>query len=69
VNQHATIEELLEAVFSVSVPRLYSEDQQEKSISKMFAMLDKAKPDIESIRGLNLAAVKHTAVQVSRLPL
>jgi hypothetical protein len=28
----------------------------------MFAILDKAKPDIESIRGLNLAAVKHTTV-------
>jgi hypothetical protein len=34
----------------------------------MFATLDKAKPDIESIRGLNLAAVKHTTVQVTRLP-
>jgi DMSO/TMAO reductase YedYZ heme-binding membrane subunit len=38
-------------------------------ITKMFAILDKAKPDIESIRGLNLAAVKHTTVHVTRLPL
>jgi hypothetical protein len=37
-------------------------------IMKMFAILDKAKPDIESIRGLNLAAVMHTIVQVARLP-
>jgi hypothetical protein len=35
---------------------------------KMLAILDKAKPDIESIRGLNLAAVKRTTVQVTRLP-
>jgi hypothetical protein len=35
---------------------------------RMFAILDKAKPDIESTRGLNLAAVKHTTVQVTRLP-
>jgi hypothetical protein len=55
---------------------------------KMFATLDKAKPDtgnteglirkiknnlkqttIKNTRGLNLAAVKHTTVQVTRLPL
>jgi hypothetical protein len=30
--------------------------------------LDKAKLDIENIRGLNLAAVKLTTVQVTRLP-
>jgi hypothetical protein len=30
---------------------------------------DKANPDTENIRGLNLAAVKHTTVQVTRLPL
>jgi hypothetical protein len=37
----------------------------------MFAVLDKAKPDIrvESTRGLNLAAVKLTTIQVTRLPL
>jgi hypothetical protein len=34
----------------------------------MFAILDKANPDIESIRGLNFAVVKHTTVQVTRLP-
>jgi hypothetical protein len=38
-------------------------------ITKMFAPLDKAKPVTENIGGLNLAAVKHTTVQVTRLPL
>jgi hypothetical protein len=38
------------------------------TIMKMFATLDKAKPDTGNIRGLNLAAVKHTTVQVTRLP-
>jgi hypothetical protein len=33
---------------------------------KMFATLDKAKPSTENIKGLNLAAVICTAVQVSR---
>jgi hypothetical protein len=37
-------------------------------IMKMFATLDRAKPDTGNTRGLNLAAVKHTTVQVSRLP-
>jgi hypothetical protein len=36
-------------------------------ITKMFVILGKVKPDIESIRGLNLAMVKHTTVQVTRL--
>jgi hypothetical protein len=31
--------------------------------------LDKANPDIGNIRVLNLAAVKHTTVQVTRLSL
>jgi hypothetical protein len=35
----------------------------------MFAAEDKAKPDTENIRGLNLAAVKLTTVQVIRHPL
>jgi hypothetical protein len=35
----------------------------------MFATLDKANPDTENIRGLNLAAVKHTTAQVTRLLL
>jgi hypothetical protein len=37
-------------------------------IMKMLATLDKGKPDRESIRGLNLAAVTCTTVQVSRVP-
>jgi hypothetical protein len=35
----------------------------------MFTALDETDPDTESIRGLNLAAVKLTAVQVTKLPL
>jgi hypothetical protein len=35
-------------------------------VMRMFSTLDKAKPDIESIRGLNLAAVTCTTVQVSK---
>jgi hypothetical protein len=35
----------------------------------VFAVLDKAKPDTENIIGLNLAAVKRTAVQVTEQPL
>jgi hypothetical protein len=36
---------------------------------KTFAIFYKVKPDIESIKGLNLAAVRHTTVQVTRLLL
>jgi hypothetical protein len=35
----------------------------------MFATLDKANSDTGNIRGLNLAAVNHTTVQVNRLLL
>jgi hypothetical protein len=35
----------------------------------MFVVQDKAKPVIENIRGLNLAVVKLTTVQVAKLPL
>jgi hypothetical protein len=34
-----------------------------------FAAQDKKKPDTENIRGLNLAAVKLTTVEVAKLPL
>jgi hypothetical protein len=34
---------------------------------KMFVPLDKARPHTENIRGLNLAAVMCTTVQVSKL--
>jgi hypothetical protein len=34
-----------------------------------FAVLDKAKPDTEDIKGLNLKMVKYTTIQVTRLPL
>jgi hypothetical protein len=37
--------------------------------TNIFAAQDKAKPDIENARILNLAAVKLTTVQVSKLPL
>jgi hypothetical protein len=36
---------------------------------KMFATLHKANRDTGNIRGLNLAAVKHTTVQVTSLLL
>jgi hypothetical protein len=36
---------------------------------RMFATLDKAKPDTENIRGLNVAAVMCMTVQMSRLSL
>jgi hypothetical protein len=35
----------------------------------MFAVKDKAKPNIENIRGLNLAVDKRTTVQVTKVPL
>jgi hypothetical protein len=35
----------------------------------MLAILDKAKPDTENIRDLNLAVVRHMAVQMIKLPL
>jgi hypothetical protein len=37
--------------------------------TKMFAILDKVKPDTGNKKGLNLAAVMFATVQVSRLPL
>jgi hypothetical protein len=45
--------------------------RQQAEVMKMkkFATLDKAKPDTENIRGLNLAAVMCTTVHVSRLSL
>jgi hypothetical protein len=38
-------------------------------ITKIFAPLDKLKPVTENIRGLNLAAVEYTMIQVTRVPL
>jgi hypothetical protein len=35
----------------------------------MFAILDKAKPDIENIRDLNLAVARNMTVQVIKLVL
>jgi hypothetical protein len=35
----------------------------------IFAVQDKAKPDIENKRGLNSAVVKLTTVQMTKLPL
>jgi hypothetical protein len=64
-NTYATMEELLVALFSTwPVPSLYNEDENRSQ----FATLNKANPDIESIRGLNLVAVKHTTVEVTRPP-
>jgi hypothetical protein len=35
----------------------------------IFPAYDKARPDIENIRGLKLAAVKLTTIEVANLPL
>jgi hypothetical protein len=35
----------------------------------IFEILDKAKPNNQNIRGLNLAAVKNMAVKVNKMPL
>jgi hypothetical protein len=36
---------------------------------QMFTIVDKANTDTANIRGLNLVAVKHTAIQVNKLSL
>jgi hypothetical protein len=36
---------------------------------QMFTTLEKAKPDMENIRGLSLAAVERNTIQVTRQPL
>jgi hypothetical protein len=66
---HATIEELLEVVYSMwTVPTIYNKQKSYEIMKmQMFATLDKANPDTGNIRSLNLAAVKHTTVQVTRL--
>jgi hypothetical protein len=55
-DTHVTIE----LFFSRSVPKVYKRHGRS---------LAQAKPDTGNTRDLNLAAVKHTTVQVSRLPL
>jgi hypothetical protein len=35
----------------------------------MIAVYETLKPDVENIRGLNLAAIKYMTVQVTKLPL
>jgi hypothetical protein len=35
----------------------------------IFGIFDKAKPNTENMRGLNLAAVKHMTVKVDEMPL
>jgi hypothetical protein len=50
----------------------YASDKQKSyRIIKMqiFATSDKVNPDTGNIRGLNLAATKHTTVQLTRLLL
>jgi hypothetical protein len=49
-----------------SMPTLLNPTDQP---SDMFAAQDKSKPDTENVRGLNLAVVKLTTVQVTKLPL
>jgi hypothetical protein len=53
------------------ITKLCSNKQKPHKIMRMntFAAQGKAKPDIENIGGLNLAAVKLTTVQVTKLLL
>jgi hypothetical protein len=53
------------------VTKLCRQQADVTQIMKMqiFATLDKANPDTGNIRGLNLAVVKHTIVQVTTLSL
>jgi hypothetical protein len=52
---------------------IQNHDNEHKSYKimrmNMFLVQDKAKPDIESIRGLNLTVVKLTTVQMTKLLL
>jgi hypothetical protein len=43
--------------------------EQAERENNMFAVEDKAKPDTQNVRGLNLAVVKVTTVQVTKVPL
>jgi hypothetical protein len=44
-------------------------DTISKVTDNYIAILEKVRPDAANIRALNLAAVKDTTVQVTRLPL
>jgi hypothetical protein len=67
-NKHATIKKLLETVFFIQsyVKRCEGSHKEERTKG---TNKDKAKPDIENIRGVNMAAVKLATVQVTKLPL
>jgi hypothetical protein len=49
--------------------RIFMQKQKSYKITrmKMFSVQDKAKPDTENIRGLNLAAAKRTSVEAINL--
>jgi hypothetical protein len=53
------------------ITKLCSNKQKSYKIMRMnmFAVYEKAKPDVDHIRGLNLAVVKLTTVQATKLPL
>jgi hypothetical protein len=53
------------------ITKLCGQQAQPCKIKKMqiFAILDKAKPDTENVRGLNMDAVRRMTVQVTRLLL
>jgi hypothetical protein len=58
------------STFMITEPNHAGNKQKSSKIMKMkmFVTLDKARPHTQNIRGLNLAAVMCTTVQVSRLP-
>jgi hypothetical protein len=66
-NRHAIVHELLEVVVSIRFAPSYKRGHVIEKFAKIFVILGKVKPGIESIRGLNLAVVKHMTVQVTRL--
>jgi hypothetical protein len=63
----------LHMAFKLSCIRVYRASNNQKSFEimkmNMFAEQDKAKADRENISGLNLAAIKLTTAQVTKLPL
>jgi hypothetical protein len=70
MDKLATIKELLEALTASNCAgSKYTSKSYTIVRMNMFAAQDKAKPDIENRRGLNLASVKFTTVQVTKLPL
>jgi hypothetical protein len=63
-TRNTKIEEILEALFSMWSVQMYIIMRM-----NLLATQDNAKPDTENIRGLKLAVLKLSTVQVTNLPL